>query len=129
MQPMPGGYVCEQGISYIIVPDNQVAAVLAMAATDYDRQGLEMAKRRYAEELRKAAEKGQSESTVGFSVQSLFREVTGHDYPALESAVVLDVPALPPEQLLSEERAQSAQARMLANVVREAMFAEPDAKA
>ena len=126
MQAMPGGYLCDRGPNRIAVPEDKVASVMAMAATDDDRAAMKFAAKRYAEELAKAKAKGQTEDTIGFSIPSIFREVAGHDYPALESAVLLDVDALPPEQLLSEERAQAAQARLLAGVVREAVFAQPD---
>lgn len=125
-QPLPGGYMCERGLNRIAVPENKVELIKSLAATDDDRAMMKIAVRRYGEELAKAKAKGMDEGSVGFSVQSLFREISGRDYPALESAALLDVDALPPEALLSEERAMAAQASMLAGVVREAMFAKPD---
>jgi hypothetical protein len=130
LQPMPGGYVCEQGESVIAVPENKVASVLAMAATQRDREDLQRAQERFAEEIERARASGLAEGTEGFSVMSLFRQVAGHDYPALDFAeVIADQPSLPPEQLLSEQRAQRAQAEMLATVVKAAMFEQPDGAA
>jgi hypothetical protein len=126
LQPMPGGYVCEQGESIIIVPENKVASVLAMAATDRDREDMRRARERFDEELAKSRENGIADDMVGFSVQSMFRVVSGHDYPALDIAEVIDDTLLPPEKLLSEERALEASARATAAVVREIMFSKPD---
>lgn len=125
VQPMPGGYLCNEGENVIAVPENQVAAVRAMAATDTDREDMIRAKRRFAEDLAKAQAEGIGADMVGFSVESIFREVSGHDYPALESAEFVEgVDALPPERLMSEERAQAAATKQMVDVVKAALFSD-----
>jgi|GEM_PF-2840797 len=125
--PLPGGYTCEQGLQRIAVPENKVAAIMALAATDQDRADMVRAKQRFGEEIAAARAKGLTPEMVGFSPESIFRTIAGHDYPALESATLMDADPLPPETVHSEQRALEAQAHMLAGVVRDVIFAKPDA--
>lgn len=126
IQPMPGGYLCEQGENLIAVPESKVNVILAMAATSKDRDAMKMAHERFAEEMEKARKSGVQDGAEGFSVQSLFRQITGRDYPPLESAELVEREALPPEVPLSEERALEAQARIMADVVKRTVFSQPD---
>ena len=125
--PMPGGYLCERGENVIAVPENKVASIMSMVVTEDDRVAWKIAERRFAEGLEAAKKEGLSPEIVGFSVHSFFREVSGHDYPALESAEFIDDgQALPPEVPQAELRATEANARMMAQFAKEVIFAKPD---